>query len=97
MRGSRWLSLGIALLWAGIMLAGCAATLKNFDQISLGMTPEEVLKIAGKPHRILLIESTGQGTLVPTPAGKHELWIYRGGAIQFTEGKVVAKGQRTTP
>jgi hypothetical protein len=97
MRSKPWVVLSATFLFAGAILAGCAATLKSYDQISLGMTPEEVMKIAGKPHRILQVESAGQGTLFPTPAGKHELWIYRGGIVQFSEGKVVAKGQRINP
>jgi len=97
MRSRVWVVLAVIFLFAAAILAGCAATLKSYDQISLGMSPEEVMKIAGTPHRILLVESTGEGTLLPTPAGKHELWIYRGGIIQFSEGKVVAKGQRINP
>ncbi|MDH7499597.1 MAG: hypothetical protein QHH30_04350 [candidate division NC10 bacterium] len=97
MRSRIWAGISVSLFFAVAILTGCAATLKSYDQISLGMTPEEVMKIAGAPHRILLVESTGEGTLLPTPAGKHEVWIYRGGVIQFSEGKVVAKGQRVNP
>jgi hypothetical protein len=97
MRAKHRVVLLATILFAGAVLAGCAATLKSYDQISLGMTSEEVEKIAGKPHRVFQVESTGEGTLLPTPAGKHELWFYRGGVVQFSEGKVVAKGQRISP
>ena len=92
-----WMALIVALLVTIPVLGGCAATLKNYEQVALGMSPEQVMEIAGKPHRILLLETTGEGTLLPTPAGKHEIWFYRGGAVHFNEGKVVAKGQRVEP
>ena len=81
----------------GTVLAGCAASLQNYEKVFLGMSPEEVLTVAGKPHRVFHMESTGQGTLIPTPPGKHEVWFYRGGVIQFNEGKVVAKGLKIQP
>ena len=40
------------------------------------------------------MESTGQGTVLPTPAGASETWFYKRGLIQFHDGKVVAKGQK---
>jgi hypothetical protein len=93
----RWMVTFAALTFMGTILAGCATCLQNYDKVSLGMNPEEVLQVAGKPHRIFQMESTGQGTLIPTPPGKHEVWFYRGGVIQFNEGKVVAKGHKIQP
>jgi hypothetical protein len=94
MKKMGWIAIGLALLAALPILTGCAATLKNYDQVGLGMNPEQVKEIAGDPHRIIQIESTGEGTLIPMPAGKEEIWIYCCGMIQFHDGKVVAKGQR---
>jgi hypothetical protein len=89
--------LGLALLAAVPILAGCAATIKNFDQISMGMTQDQVREIAGKPRHVLAVESSGENTLFATNAGKYEIWLYCCGAVEFSEGKVVAKGQRVKP
>ena len=83
------------VVFAGALGFGCAATLQNYDKVSLGMNPDQVLTVAGKPNRKFLMESTGQGTIVPTPTGKSETWFYKSGVIQFHDGKVVAKGQKT--
>ncbi len=93
----RWLVLSMALLAAAPILAGCAATIKNYDQISMGMTQDQVREIAGTPHRILAVETNGENTLIPMHAGKYEIWFYCGGALQFSEGKVVAKGHKVKP
>ena len=97
MRKIGWMVLGLALLAAVPILTSCAATIKNFDQISMGMTQDQVREIAGKPHRILAVESSGEHTLLSTNAGTYEIWVYCGGAVEFSEGKVVAKGQRVKP
>jgi hypothetical protein len=78
----------------GALGFGCATTarLENYDKVSLGMTTEQVLRVAGKPNHKFLMESTGQGTILPTPAGSSDTWFYKGGMIQFHDGKVVAKG-----
>ena len=73
---------------------GCAASLQNYEKVSLGMSPEQVLTVAGSPHKKFRMESTGQGTLLPTPAGASETWFYKTGLIQFHDGKVVAKGEK---
>jgi len=44
--------------------------------ISLGMTPEEVIKVIGRPEKI---------EAVTTPAGKGEEWFYRRLAKEWTE------------
>jgi hypothetical protein len=75
----------------GALSLGCAAALK-YDKVSLGMSPDEVVSVAGAPRSKFRMESTGQGTLVPTPAGASETWFYKSGLIQFHNGKVVAKG-----
>ena len=69
-----------------------AAALQNYEKVSLGMTADQVLTVAGKPNSKFRMESTGQGTIIPTPAGASETWFYKGGMIQFHDGKVVAKG-----
>lgn len=84
---------------AGVVLAGalgigCATTLQNYDKVSLGMPSDQVLTVAGKPHRIYRMESAGEGTMLPTPAGTSETWFYKSGMIQFHDGKVVAKGEK---
>ena len=77
----------------GALGLGCAtATLQNYDKVSLGMSQEQVLAVAGKPHHKFRMESTGQGTILPTPAGSSDAWFYNGGMIQFHDGKVVVKG-----
>jgi hypothetical protein len=78
----------------GALGFGCAASLQNYEKVSLGMTTEQVVTVAGKPHRMFRMESTGQGTLLPTPAGASETWFYKTGLIQFHDGKVVAKGEK---
>lgn len=83
-----------AVVTAGALGFGCAAALQNYDKVSLGMTSDQVLTVAGKPHRMYRMDSAGQGTLLPTPAGSSETWFYRSGMIQFHDGKVVAKGQK---
>ena len=83
-----------AAVAAGVLGFGCAttATLQNYDKVSLGMTADQVLTVAGKPNSKFKMESTGQGTIIPTPAGASDTWFYKGGMIQFHDGKVVAKG-----
>jgi hypothetical protein len=78
----------------GALGFGCATTarLQNYDKVSLGMTTEQVLSVAGKPNHKFLMESTGKDTIFPTPAGSSDTWFYKGGMIQFHDGKVVAKG-----
>jgi len=93
-------SKGMAVAAAGVLAAsalgfGCAPTLQNYEKVSLGMTSDQVLSVAGKPHGRFRMESTGQGTLIPTPEGKSETWFYKSGLIQFHDGKVVAKGQKS--
>jgi len=83
-----------AVITASALGFGCAAALKNYDKVSLGMTSAQVLTVAGKPHRMFRMESTGQGTVLPTPAGMSETWFYKTGIIQFHDGKVVAKGEK---
>jgi len=85
-----------AVMTAGALGFGCAAALplQNYDKVSLGMTADQVLSVAGKPNRQFRMESTGEGTLPPTPVGKSETWFYKTGIIQFHEGKVVAKGEK---
>jgi len=80
----------------GALGFGCAATatLQNYDKVSLGMSADQVLTVAGKPNSKFKMESTGQGTLIPTPAGASDTWFYKGGMIQFHDGKVVAKGEK---
>jgi len=97
MRKIGWMAFGLALLSALPIIAGCAATIKNYDQISMGMTQDQVREIAGKPYRILAVETSGEHTLIPMNAGKYEIWFYCGGAVQFSEEKVVAKGQKVKP
>lgn len=88
----------IAVIATGLLGVGCAtARLQNYDKVSLGMSPDQVLSVAGKPNRIFKMESTGQGTVLPTPAGATETWFYKSGLIQFHNGKVVAKGQKVSP
>ena len=60
-----------AAVAAGVLGFGCAttATLQNYDKVSLGMTADQVLTVAGKPNSKFRMESTGQGTIIPTPAG----------------------------
>jgi hypothetical protein len=81
----------------GALGFGCAtaASLQNYDKVSLGMTADQVLTVAGKPNSKFKMESTGQGTIIPTPAGASDTWFYKGGMIQFHDGKVVAKGVKT--
>jgi hypothetical protein len=80
---------------AGLLGVGCAtAPVMNYDRVSLGMSSDQVLAAAGKPNRIYQMESTGQGTMLPTPAGTMETWFYKSGLVQFHNGKVVAKGQK---
>lgn len=79
---------------AGALGFGCAASLQNYEKVSLGMSTEQVVTVAGKPHRMFRMESTGQGTMLPTPAGASETWFYKTGLIQFHDGKVVAKGEK---
>ena len=94
MTGKRTLATAAVVITAGMLGVGCAtAKLQNYDGVSLGMSSEQVLSVAGKPNRIFQMESTGQGTLLPTPAGTTETWFYKSGIIQFHNGKVVAKGQ----
>jgi len=83
-----------AAITVGALGFGCAAALQNYEKVSLGMTAEQVLTVAGKPHRMFRMESTGQGTVLPTPAGTSETWFYKTGLIQFHDGKVVAKGEK---
>lgn len=83
-----------AAVVAGALGFGCAAALQNYEKVSLGMTAGQVLTVAGTPHRKFRMESTGQGTVLPTPAGASETWFYKRGLIQFHDGKVVAKGQK---
>lgn len=83
-----------AAVVVGALGFGCAASLQNYEKVSLGMTAEQVLTVAGKPHRMFRMESTGQGTVLPTPAGSTETWFYKSGLIQFHDGKVVAKGAK---
>jgi hypothetical protein len=78
----------------GALGFGCAAALQNYDKVSLGMTAEQVRTVAGKPHHMYRLESAGEGTLLPTPAGNSETWFYKTGMIQFHDGKVVAKGEK---
>ena len=95
MARNRERSAGVAVVVAGLLLVGCAtAKLQNYDRVMLGMTSDQVMSVAGKPNKIYQMESTGQGTVLPTPAGKTETWFYESGLIQFNNGKVVAKGQR---
>ncbi len=84
-----------ATVVVGALGFGCAPALQNYEKVSLGMTPEQVRTVAGKPHRKFRMESTGQGTILPTPAGTSETWFYDTGLIQFHDGKVVAKGEKT--
>lgn len=81
----------------GALGFGCAtaASLQNYDKIMLGMTADQVLAVTGKPNSQYKMESSGQGTIIPTPAGSSDTWFYKGGMIQFHDGKVVAKGLRT--
>lgn len=44
--------------------------------IGLGMTPEEIVKVIGKPEKTEMVE---------TPAGKGEEWIYRRLAKEWTQ------------
>jgi hypothetical protein len=97
MRRRGWMVLGLVLSLAIPILAGCAATTKNLGQISMGMTQDQVREIAGKPCRILAVETSGQHTLLAANAGKYEIWLYCCGAIEFSEGKVVAKGEKRKP
>ncbi len=78
----------------GALGFGCAAVLQNYEKVSLGMTVDQVLTVAGKPHQKFRMESSGVGTVLPTPAGSSETWFYKRGLIQFHDGKVVAKGQK---
>jgi len=89
----RKMSVLAAAVAASALGFGCAtAAPLNYDKVSLGMTTEQVLTVAGKPHHQYRMESTGQGTILPTPAGSSDTWFYKGGMIQFHDGKVVAKG-----
>ena len=83
-----------AAVLVGSLGFGCAAALQNYEKVSLGMTPDQVLTVAGKPNRMFRMESAGEGTILPTPAGKSETWFYKTGLIQFHDGKVVAKGEK---
>ena len=49
--------------------------------------------MAGKPHNKFRMESAGQGTILPAPAGTSETWFDETGLIQFLDRKVVAKGE----
>jgi hypothetical protein len=83
------------VITAGLLGVGCAtAPWQNYDKVSLGMTPDQVLSAAGTPNRMYQMESTGQGTVIPTPAGRTETWFYKSGLVQFHDGKVVAKGHK---
>ncbi|MEK6682302.1 MAG: hypothetical protein AABY79_10100 [Nitrospirota bacterium] len=85
---------GILFLAAGVLaitfLSACAAGLQNYDKVALGMSKEDVTKIAGKPSKVLEGETTGEGGLI-NKAGKYEIWIYRGSALVFSEDKLVNK------
>lgn len=94
MTGRHKTSVIAAAVAAGALGFGCAAALQNYDKVSLGMTPEQVTTLAGKPHRVYRMESAGKGTMFPTPAGTSETWFYKTGLIQFHDGKVVAKGEK---
>lgn len=95
MAGNRKMAAAAAVITAGLLGVGCAtAQLQNYDKVSLGMSSDQVLSVAGKPNRIYQMESTGQGTVISTPAGTTETWFYASGLVQFHNGKVVAKGQR---
>jgi hypothetical protein len=94
MTGRHRVSAITAAVVAATLGVGCAAALQNYEKVSLGMTADQVLSVAGKPNRSYRMESAGQGTILPTPAGTSETWFYKGGMIQFHDGKVVAKGQK---
>jgi hypothetical protein len=78
----------------GALCIGCAAPMQNCGKVSLGMTPDQVVPVAGQPHKKYRMESAGQGAMIPTPAGTSETWFYKGGLIQFHDGQVVAKGEK---
>ncbi len=88
-----------AIFFAGFLaitfLSACAAALQ-YDKVSLGMSRDEVKKIAGKPSRILEGETTGEGAFV-SKAGKYEIWFYRGGALIFSEDKLIDKAHKGRP
>jgi len=95
MARNRKMAVVAVLVTMGMLGVGCAsAKLLNYDQVSLGMSSDQVLSVAGKPNRIYQMESTGQGTVLPTPAGTTETWFYKSGLVQFNNGKVVAKAQK---
>ena len=83
-----------AVMTVGALGFGCATAWQSYDKVSLGMTSDQVLTAAGKPNRKYRLESAGEGTMVPTPAGKSETWFYKTGLVQFHDGKVVAKGEK---
>ena len=95
MRG-RHRTAAAAVMFSGALGFGCATSLQlqNYEKVSLGMSSDQVLTVAGKPNSKFRMESTGQGTIIPTPVGKTETWFYKSGLIQFHEGKVVAKGEK---
>lgn len=84
------------ILFSGVLvltfLSACAAPLQ-YDKITLGMSREDVKKIAGKPSRVLEGETTGEGAFV-SKAGKYEIWLYRGGALIFSEDKLIDKAHK---
>ena len=95
MARNRKMAMAAVVITTGLLGFGCAtAKLQNYDKVSLGMSSDQVLSVAGKPNRIFQMESTGQGTVLPTPAGTTETWSYKSGLIQFHNGKVVAKGRK---
>lgn len=95
MARNRRMAASAVAITVGLLGVGCAtAKLLNYDRVSLGMSSDQVVSVAGKPNRIYQMESTGQGMVLPLPAGTTETWFYRSGLIQFHNGKVVAKGHR---
>ena len=81
MRGRHRTAAAAAAVFSGALGFGCATSLQlqNYEKVSLGMTSEQVLTVAGKPNSKFRMESTGQGTVIPTPAGKTETWFYKSG------------------
>jgi hypothetical protein len=51
-----------AAVAAGVLSFGCAtaARLQNYDKVSLGMTADQVLTVAGKPNSKFKMESTAK-------------------------------------
>ncbi len=75
------------------LLAGCSKiSRENYDKVTVGMTPDEVTEVLGKPMDKTETEMPGLGV------GKLEMWVYSsagyGGKaiiVSFQGGKVSDK------